>query len=435
MPPRVPGSLDLTRNPMSVNDGTSIRFRSSPSGPQCTTNDPNWLDRINQVRMAISASDSKVVAAIQRHTGEEFQSLVQSLVPGLLLALSALMATTLAGGAIGALFGGGVGAAPGAVFGFEVGLALLNYLGIGFLAYYVLERMDEVTSCFGRGIRIAWYSCGDDRSMQAAANEFAEGVGIFFRLVLQALVLYLLKAASEMRVSSAIEKLGESRLFQSAPKLREWLSKNYRRVGEKFGMQEATLQTAVEFIPPNTRTFTYDMVNNPGPLANTESLATMRSSAAGNFFGGKYNEMTLTQPTILYRAQPGQGTVVSQSASGEVASSKLARRIGRWFAPQPPASGAIARIDSALRHQWIDAEGIFTGSSAAEVVLAVRIPAGAKIYYGPVGSQGGVNVGGLDKIQIFIPELDKLRGVLVVTETQLQAPRTQGVIDALKKAK
>ena len=434
MPSRVPGSLDTTRNPMSVHDGTSIRYRSTPSGPQCTTNDPNWLDRVNQVRMAIAAADTKVVPAIQRHTGEEFQTLIQSLVPGLLLALSALMVTTLAGGAIGALFGG-VGAAPGAVFGFEVGLALLNYLGIGFLAYYVLERMDEVTSCFGRGIRIAWESCGESRSNEAAANEFAEGVGIFFRLVLQALVVYLLKAASELKVSSAIEKLGESRLFQTAPKLREWLLRNYRRVGEKLGLQEARLQAAVEFVPPNTRTYTFDMVNNPGPLANTESLASMRSSAAGNFFGGKYNEMTLTQPTILYRAQPGQGTVVSQSASGEMASSKLARRIGRWFAPQPPVSSAIARIDSALRHQWIDAEGIFTGSSAAEVVLAVRIPAGAKIYYGPVGSQGGVNVGGIDKIQIFIPELDKLRGVLVVTETQLQAPRTQGVIDALKKSK
>ena len=65
----------------------------------------------------------------------------------------------------------------------------------------------------------------------------------------------------------------------------------------------------------------------------------------------------------------------------------------------------------------------------------MRIPAGAKIYYGPIGNQGGVFVGGIDKIQIFIPELDKLSGVLVVTETQIQASRTQGVIEALKKAK
>ena len=65
MPPRVPGSVDTTRNPMSVKDGTSIRYRSAPSGPQCTTNDPNWLDRMNQVRMAISAADSKVVPAPQ----------------------------------------------------------------------------------------------------------------------------------------------------------------------------------------------------------------------------------------------------------------------------------------------------------------------------------------------------------------------------------
>ena len=453
MPSRVPGTIDTSRNPISVNDGTSVLDRSTPPGTLCATEHPNWLDRLDNVKRALTSAETKVVPAIQHHTGEEFQTLIQGIVPGLLLALGGLLATTLTGGAIGALFGG-VGAGPGALAGFEVGLLLLNYLGIGFLAYYVLERMDEVTTAFGRGIDIAWNSCGDRASIDAAARELAEGVGIFFRLVLQALVIYLLKAASEANVSGALAKLGESRLFKAAPKLQEWLARNYRRLGEEFGMPEAVLESA-EFVPPNTRTYVYDMLNNPGPLAESNGIPQLirrqsdegkllAGSRAANFAGGKYNETILSQPTIMYRAQPAPATIVTRSEAGVVTTRTLETQTGPWFSPQPPASGAIARIDYALRHRWVDAEGnvrisvngdrVSTGSSAAEVVLAVRIPAGTKVYYGPIANQGGINVGGMDKIQIYIPDLNKINGLKILTETQLESPTTQGVIDAIKNS-
>ncbi|MCC6511226.1 MAG: hypothetical protein IT423_19145 [Pirellulaceae bacterium] len=431
MPSRVAGPLNQDRHPTSIHDGTHVLSRSEPSGYLCATSHPDLLDRVDQLRRAILAAEQKTGPAIRRHTGEEFQMLVDGLVPGLLIALAGLMATTVIGGTIGAFFGG-VGAAPGAAIGFQVGILLLNYLGIGFLAYYVIERIDQVMDAFGRGCRIAWYSCGDSQSIDAAANEFAEGVGIFFRLVLQAMVIYLLKAASDAKVSAAIRELSESRLFRSAPKLREWLLANYRRLAEKFGMS-ASIENAVEFVPANIRSYTYDMINNPGPLAPgpTATVDAMRRSAAGNFIGGKYNEMILTKPTVLYRAQPGAATVVTIGAAGNTAT-KLPTSIGRWFAPTPPPSGAIARIDSALKHFWIDVDGVFTGSSSAEIVLAVRIPAGTKVYYGPVGSQGSVYVGGMDKIQVFIPNLSEIKGVQIITETQIQAARTQGVINALQ---
>ena len=56
---------------------------------------------------------------------------------------------------------------------------------------------------------------------------------------------------------------------------------------------------------------------------------------------------------------------------------------------------------------WINsATGIWTGSSPINCVYAVKIPKGTTIYTGPVGSQGGVHVGGYDIMQTFI-ELPK----------------------------
>ncbi len=248
---RPAGPLDQNRQSITIDEGTLVLTRSQPAGTVCATADPNLLDRANNLRLALEMAQSKAGEAIARHTGDEFRMLVSSLIPGLLLALGGLLTTTAIGGAIGAFFGG-VGAAPGAAIGFEVGLLLLNYLGLGFLAYYVIERIDQVMDAFGRGIRIAWNSCGDRDSLTAAATEFAEGVGIFFRLVLQALVLYVLKAAGEGKFTDALNKLSESKLFKSVPALRQWLATNYQRLATRFGMINR-LEQAAEFIPPIQR--------------------------------------------------------------------------------------------------------------------------------------------------------------------------------------
>jgi filamentous hemagglutinin len=47
-------------------------------------------------------------------------------------------------------------------------------------------------------------------------------------------------------------------------------------------------------------------------------------------------------------------------------------------------------------------------------VYAIKIPAGTIVYEGPVGSQGGIFVGGDDIWQIFVHEPWKLPGVEVV---------------------
>lgn len=69
-----------------------------------------------------------------------------------------------------------------------------------------------------------------------------------------------------------------------------------------------------------------------------------------------------------------------------------------------PQSVAQARIDNAVKPYWIDpVTGAKTAASPINSIISAQFPAGTTYYYGPVGSQGGVYLGGQNSIQIFIP--------------------------------
>lgn len=136
----------------------------------------------------------------------------------------------------------------------------------------------------------------------------------------------------------------------------------------------------------------YDMVNNPAPLAS------LPNKPAANFSGGKYVSVTLDEDVTLYRAGDANG-----------------KALGQWFTQDAPSSTAQVRIDTAVKPQWIDPEtGVLTGTSPVNAVYAVKIPAGTEVYIGPVGSQGGIYVGGSDINQIFVPQPWKIPGVEVI---------------------
>ncbi|GAA2558459.1 hypothetical protein GCM10010435_31870 [Winogradskya consettensis] len=124
--------------------------------------------------------------------------------------------------------------------------------------------------------------------------------------------------------------------------------------------------------------YTFNMVENPGPLAD------LGGTPAANYAGGRYDEVTLPENRVLFRA--GDET----------------NPLGQWFTTDPPDSVAHVRIDSAVKAQWVDPQTqLLTGVSDINTVYAVEIPAGTKVYPGPVGNMGGVYVGGGN--QIFIP--------------------------------
>ena len=147
----------------------------------------------------------------------------------------------------------------------------------------------------------------------------------------------------------------------------------------------------------NSTDYTYNMIENPGPLAD------MPDYPIKNFYGGKYNETILSEDTVFYRAGQ-EGTP-----------------LGQWFTTTPAESVAKVRIDLAVKPQWIDPiTGNLTGTSIINTNYSIKIPAGTTIYYGPVGYQGGVYLGGDNIIQTFIPKPWLIDGVEVIGQTPLQ---------------
>jgi len=145
--------------------------------------------------------------------------------------------------------------------------------------------------------------------------------------------------------------------------------------------------------------YQYNMIENPGHLAE------IPGTPASNFAGGKYNATVLDEDVILYRA--------GKSGGGR-------NGLGQWFTEVPSESAIQARIDNAIKPQWIDPKtGVLTGVSPLESTYAVKIPADTTVYKGPVGYQGGIYLGGQDRMQIFVEQPWLIDGVKVLSETPL----------------
>lgn len=136
--------------------------------------------------------------------------------------------------------------------------------------------------------------------------------------------------------------------------------------------------------------YEYNSYTNPGPLSEFSSTPNR------NFYGGRYNKTVLSEDTIFYRAGNADNP------------------LGQWFTRESPQSRAQVRIDTAVKDIWTNPDGSYSGQSAIDKVYKIKIPKGTTIYNGPVGSQGGIYQGGLNKEQIFIDSPWNLDGVEVI---------------------
>lgn len=149
------------------------------------------------------------------------------------------------------------------------------------------------------------------------------------------------------------------------------------------------------------RSYEFDMVNNPGPLAD-DWLPGDPPPPAATFAGGKYDVDVRDSDRVLYRAGDSTGN-----------------GLGQFFTETPPQSVASVRIDSAVRPQWLDAEGGWQGASPIDSVFEVKVPAGTETFVGPVANQGGVHVGGQGMEQVFIRKPWLIDGVEVLSRRPL----------------
>jgi hypothetical protein len=205
-----------------------------------------FLDRYeknaNYVAEACRRALAKYVgAAIQEETGQAIEELIQGILQSLIMMMAVVATTTLIGAGAGAAVGFfcfGVGAAPGAAagaeLGFDAGLWILEWLGIGFLAVYIAKNLTQVVKVLGVGVVRAWnageHGASVDQDLDAAAKNIAKAIGILFRLILEAVVMYLLQegiGAVRARVPGLVKSLSESKLGRG---FGEWIGKNYDRL-------------------------------------------------------------------------------------------------------------------------------------------------------------------------------------------------------------
>lgn len=151
-------------------------------------------------------------------------------------------------------------------------------------------------------------------------------------------------------------------------------------VNNKFGLNAKVMIETDNIVSKYDDIYSYEFnsTTNPGPLSEMNSMPNR------NFYGGRYNIQVLDDDIVLYRAGSGDNPM------------------GQWFTTEPPVSRAQVRIDSAVKDIWTTPNGVFTGQSPIDKVYEIKIPKGTVIYSGPVGSQGGIYQGGLNKMQIFI---------------------------------
>jgi hypothetical protein len=351
---------------------------------------------------------------------------------------------TVAGGAAGA-FAFGVGAGPGAMvgggIGLQVGNLILMALGLSAIAEYFYQGLPACLSTLQEGIATAWHAeeglkpSGLDPSggsaalvqerVERAARQLARGQEQLVLLLLTAIVTYLTRGQMKAGVMNSMESIAtRSAKLQaeiSNKQLAGWLAKNEQkllardelRVKEpaplvkaedtfKYAEPAQSKNNLIQKIDkpthpqhatlPGKIVGEFDMINNPGPLAE------LRGSPSGNFSGGRYKAIELSDDITLFRGGDING-----------------KALGQWFTEKAPESVAQVRIDTAVKPQWIDPlTGELTGTSPVNSVFTIKIPAGTMVYEGPVGNQGGIFVGGPNINQIFVQEPWKVPGVEII---------------------
>jgi Bacterial SH3 domain len=196
-----------------------------------TTGVENFAHRTGQlwhdVSGAIAASGKYLPAAVQRHVEQSLWGMLESLALTLAGAAGVLAVSTAIGAAIGSL-AGGVGAAPGAAAGFQVGMVLLEWLGLAFLATWVAQSLTKLGGSFGAFIGAVWGAHGDAGKVDAAAHQFAESIGTLCGVVLEGLVLW----ATSVGVAKAMSTLGGTQFGAAfkGSKAGEWLTKRVNAV-------------------------------------------------------------------------------------------------------------------------------------------------------------------------------------------------------------
>ena len=241
-----------------VEDGTLARLESSIAGTLCGLSNSarKYVRGIGNVKDAFLLGIKKyALSETIAKLGGDAAVLIAGVWPGFVQALEiyavGIGAGAVVGGIVGGVLGEGVGAAPGAIVGAELGAdaatGVLWFLGIKFLAEYVLGHLGEATDHFKRACTLAWDAPGDPPRVDPAAREFGRAIASLFSLVVEAAVAFVLAKG----LKAGLEKLNESKTGKAlAPRA---LVEYWR---QKIGVTDAPIPrkgiaTAIKFFEEN----------------------------------------------------------------------------------------------------------------------------------------------------------------------------------------
>jgi hypothetical protein len=226
---------------------------------------------------AIDKSGQYIPEAIARHVDAMLKEVLAGLAKAMAIAAGVLAVTTAIGAAIGN--------APGAAAGFEVGLALLEWLGLGMLVVWIGQSVVEIGSSFAKFFSKVWDARGDNEKIDKAAMQFAEAVGLLMAKILEALIIYvtakgLPKATKAMRGTRLGQALGETKTAQ-------WIAERGANVAEGKSPVKGPRATFGGAGPKHSEVTT--LTNAGAEMPAGEALAKYKP---GSGFSGAYDPVT-----------------------------------------------------------------------------------------------------------------------------------------------
>lgn len=203
----------------------------------------SFAQGVDDILEAIGLSLSYIPEAIARQVEETLKKVLVSLAIFLVGAVGILAVSTAIGAAVGAL-AGGVGAGPGAAIGFKIGLIIIKYLGLAMLVTWLATSLYEIGGAFWAFLKTAWGAKGNVKTLDRAAREFAEAIGLLVGFLLEALIFYAIKAG----MPRALGTLGKTRFGRwiGQTRLAKWIEA--RLAAKPKGATEAETKTVPESV-------------------------------------------------------------------------------------------------------------------------------------------------------------------------------------------
>ncbi|WP_147442169.1 SH3 domain-containing protein, partial [Corallococcus exercitus] len=281
---------------------------------------------LHDIGQAIHLSLQYIPKAVATHVEQALRSVLTALLEMAVGAILFLAICTAVGAALGAL-AGGAGAAPGAAAGFEVGLALLEWMGLAFLAKWILDSLQKVGAAFAKFLGKVWDARGDAQRVDQAARELAEAIGVLAGVLVEALAMWAAArgatAAFRLLKGTAVE-----RAFGST-RLASWLKERAAHHAEGKSPLPGPRQAASRL---------RERFKKPGP-----TISQLAEKAAP-----LYEKQLEPARNLIARVFKDMGTVQARAKDPVSAANRLQRAVDRFGAKVTTVQEAIANLWDAI---------------------------------------------------------------------------------------